>query len=135
MTEQKERPNLYGVLTSEGAMLQKDPEPDWCQLLKLELFVQSVSHDMQLRNSRRQFIYSAVLTGILLIVNIILNTLSFIPCSVFLGIMIGITIIEGIDYYYQSKIRALFKEHEEDILEIIKSGKLPSVTIKEDEEE
>lgn len=88
---------------------------------------------MQIRSSRRQFIYSAVLTGILLIVNIILNTLSFVPCSVFLGIMIGITIIEGIDYYYQSKIRALFKEHEEDILEIIKSGKLPSVTIKEAE--
>lgn len=132
MTEQKER-SKYGVLTSAGTMLTDDPEPDWCQLLKLELFVQSVSHDMQLRNSRRQFIYSAVLTGILLIVNIILNTLSFIPCSVFLGIMIGITIIEGIDYYYQSKIRALFKEHEDDILYIIKSGKLPSVIIKEDE--
>ena len=30
MTEQKERPNLYGVPTSAGAMMTKDPEPDWC---------------------------------------------------------------------------------------------------------
>lgn len=114
-------PNLYKVPTSDGICLSKEADLNWTLMLRLELLVQHVHYDTQFKTSRRQAIFCSVLGLFLLAANILFGTLTFPICSILLGIIFGMGITSGIDAYYSWKILRVFKDHETEVLSVIRN--------------
>ena len=127
-------PNLYKVPTSDGICLSKEADPNWTLMLRLELLVQHVHYDTQFKTSRRLAIVCSVLGLLLLAANILLGTLTFPLCSIMLGIIFGMGIVSGIDSYFSWKILRIFKDHENEVLSVIRNGALEPVSIQKEEE-
>lgn len=126
-------PELYRIPTTDGICLTKDPEPDWARLLRLELITTGIARDLEFKSARRSVLVDSVCGLILLVLYIIFGFLSSFIGSLFVGMFLGFILQDLIQLWVAYKLRKIYQEHQSEVMEIIREGKLQKVKVDTDD--
>lgn len=125
-------PELYRIPTTDGICLTKDPEPDWARLLRLELITTGIARDLEFKSARRSVLIDSACGLILLVLYILFDFLASPIGLICVGVFLGFILHDLIQLYVSYKLRKIYHEHQSEVMEIIREGKLKKIKVEED---